>query len=389
MGRPILVGAVIYEPKVAVIWETIKEFFASEGCPMDCVFYSNYELQVTALLEGHIHIAWNSPLAWVDAQRRTGGRCRAIAMRDTDRDRVTRIVVRKDAGLRSLEDLRARVVATGASDSPQATLIPLQLLRRHGLLGGRDLQVRRFDVLVGKHGDHIGGERDALECLKRGEAHAACVLDLNWEGWTADGTADPAQLTVLATTPPRPLLHRRRAPPEEQGRQTEVLFGCPIPAHREMMDLEGLGPGCPDAPRATTSSPRAGPAVLRAGAQRTRRSFRDRGGWPALRDAAGARGSAGSSPRRSSTGSPCGGAGGPSRAGGRRLRHRDGRRAASRQLLFLRGREIDGVTSCPRPRCRRGRDKEASVGSSTAGRPAFSISNPTCVGRMGAASRWR
>lgn len=245
MGRPILVGAVIYEPKVAVIWDTIKDFFAAEGLPIDCVFYSNYELQVTALLEGHLHIAWNSPLAWVDAQRRTAGRCRALAMRDTDRDRVTRIVVRKDAGLRSLEDLRAKVVATGASDSPQATLIPLQLLRRHGLVGGRDLEVRRFDVLVGKHGNHIGGERDALECLKRGEAHAACVLDLNWERWTADGTADPAQLGVLAKTPTFDHCNFTVGErfPEEQGRQwTEVLFRMSYanPAHREMMDLEGL-----------------------------------------------------------------------------------------------------------------------------------------------------
>src|SRR5262245_63551521 len=108
MPKPILVGAVIYEPKVAVIWDTIKEFFEAEGCPIDCVFYSNYELQVDALLQGHIHIAWNSPLAWIDAQRRTGGSCRAVAMRDTDRDRVARIVVRKDSGLQKLEDLRGR-----------------------------------------------------------------------------------------------------------------------------------------------------------------------------------------------------------------------------------------------------------------------------------------
>src|SRR5262245_53020325 len=131
--KPILIGAVIYEPKVAVVWEIIQRFFATEGCPIDCVFYTNYELLVTALLEGHIDIAWNSPLAWVDACRRTGGRCRALAMRDTDRDRVTHIVARREAGLRSLDDLRGRRLATGAQDSPQATLIPLQLLRRSGL----------------------------------------------------------------------------------------------------------------------------------------------------------------------------------------------------------------------------------------------------------------
>src|SRR5918992_1074798 len=98
MPAPILVGAVVYDPKVVVIWDIIKDFFQGEGCPIDYVFYSNYELQVEALLAGHIHIAWNSPLAWLDAQRRTGAAsrtgavCRAIAMRDTDRDRVSHLL---------------------------------------------------------------------------------------------------------------------------------------------------------------------------------------------------------------------------------------------------------------------------------------------------------
>ena len=74
--KPIVVGAVIYDPKVVLIWDIIKDFFAAEGCPIDCVFFSNYELQVDALINGHIDIAWNSPLAWVDVERRTRGRCR-------------------------------------------------------------------------------------------------------------------------------------------------------------------------------------------------------------------------------------------------------------------------------------------------------------------------
>src|SRR5580765_4342202 len=118
--RPILVGAVIYDPKVAVIWDIIAAFFNAQACPMDCVFYTNYGLQVDALLAGHIDIAWNSPLAWVDAQRRSGGKCRALAMRDTDRDRRTHLLVRADGGVRAAADLRGQVVALGALDSPQA-----------------------------------------------------------------------------------------------------------------------------------------------------------------------------------------------------------------------------------------------------------------------------
>ena len=64
----------IYDPKVVTIWEIIKGFFADQGYPMDCVFYNSYELMTDALVAGHIQVAWNSPLAWVDVVRRTGAR---------------------------------------------------------------------------------------------------------------------------------------------------------------------------------------------------------------------------------------------------------------------------------------------------------------------------
>src|SRR5262245_18720878 len=128
--RPILVGAVIYDPKVAVIWDIISSYFRAKGCEMDCVFYTNYELQVDALLGGHVQIAWNSPLAWVDAQRRTYDGCRAIAMRDTDRDRRTHLLALKNGPVREPKDLRRRILAVGAADSPQATLLPIHHLAK-------------------------------------------------------------------------------------------------------------------------------------------------------------------------------------------------------------------------------------------------------------------
>src|SRR3990172_257129 len=202
MSSPLLVGAVVYDPKVVVIWEVIKEFFKKEGCPIDYVFYSNYDLQVDALLAGHIHIAWNSPLAWINAQRRSRGGCRAIAMRDTDRDRVTHLIVRKQSGFQNVMELRGKTVATGAKDSPQATLLPLHLLAVKGLKPYVDVRVKRFDLMVGKHGDHIGGELEALRCLQKGECDACAVLDLNWQAWQADGTASPESLASLVTTQP-------------------------------------------------------------------------------------------------------------------------------------------------------------------------------------------
>ena len=245
MISPIRVGAVIYDPKVTVIWDIIKEFFGEQGVPMDCVFYTNYELMVEALITGHIHIAWNSPLAWIDALRQSGGACRAIAMRDTDRDRVTHIVVRRDGDIGRVEDLRGKTLAIGAKDSPQATLLPIHLLHEHGLAPDSDFTVRRHDLMVGKHGDHVGGELEALKSLISGESDAAAVLDFNWERWTEDGTAPLHDLHMLAST--RPFDHcnftiLETFPREDEERWLAALYKMSYnnPLHREMMDMEGL-----------------------------------------------------------------------------------------------------------------------------------------------------
>lgn len=243
--RPLIAGAVLYDPKVSVIWDIIRDFFETNGCPMDVVFYTNYELQNQALLAGHLDIAWNSPLAWLDAQRRSGGNCRAIAMRDTDRDRVSHIIVKSGGNLRSLADLRGSTVALGAKDSPQARLIPQGLLLRHGLEPDRDYQPVRCDVLVGKHGDHIGGERDAFHLLKSGQADASCLLDLNWNAWTRDGTIDPAEFRILATTDPFDhcvftVCQGFLLTDQERWLRVLHLMSYGNPKHREMMDLEGL-----------------------------------------------------------------------------------------------------------------------------------------------------
>jgi ABC-type phosphate/phosphonate transport system substrate-binding protein len=111
------------------------------------------------------------------------------------------IVVRSDAAIKSLADLKGKRVGVGAVDSPQATLIPLDYLRAQGLQPNADFTVRRFDVLGGKHGDHIGGERDAARALMAGEVDAACMIDGNHLLFVSEGTLPAGRTRVLAQTP--------------------------------------------------------------------------------------------------------------------------------------------------------------------------------------------
>jgi phosphonate transport system substrate-binding protein len=205
-GHGLLLGAVAYDPKVVTIWDGFRSWLR-EYLDFDYVLYSNYERQVTDLVDGRVDVAWNSPLAWVRARRLAAARgvtLTPVTMRDTDCDLRSVIVVRADSPVMSVGDLAGRVVATGAVDSPQATLLPLSLLRSAGLVPGADVTVRRFDVGVGLHGDHIGGERDAARALFAGPADrvdAACMIDSNLLLFGREGVLPAGAVRVLAQTP--------------------------------------------------------------------------------------------------------------------------------------------------------------------------------------------
>ncbi|MFF3411503.1 phosphate/phosphite/phosphonate ABC transporter substrate-binding protein [Streptomyces sp. NPDC002742] len=168
MAAPLTPGAVAYDPKVVTIWDGFRSWLRAHGFPFDYVMYSHCERQVTELLAGRVDIAWNSPLALVRARRlasANGQQVRAVAMCDTDRDLRSVIVVRTDSPVTAPVDLAGHVIGTGAVDSPRATLLPLDHLRSTGLRIDR-CRVEHFDIGTGLHGDHIGGERAAVEALR-------------------------------------------------------------------------------------------------------------------------------------------------------------------------------------------------------------------------------
>jgi len=198
-------GAVAYDPKVVTIWEGFGAWLGRRGLPLSYTLYRTYEEQVDALLDGHVDVAWNSPLAWLQSERRartSGETAVGFAMRDTDRDLTSLVLVADDGPVGSVADLRGRRVAVGAYDSPQATLIPLLLLQEAGLVCNDDFEVVPFDVLAGKHGDHVGGERDAVRALVKGDVAAACILDANQLAFGREGTLPAGKGRVVARSAP-------------------------------------------------------------------------------------------------------------------------------------------------------------------------------------------
>ncbi|MBL8683222.1 MAG: PhnD/SsuA/transferrin family substrate-binding protein [Myxococcales bacterium] len=246
----LVLGAVAYDAKVVTIWDGFLRWFEERSLPFDYVLYTNYERQVEGMFLGEHHVSWNSPLAWLQAERlaaKEGRVAKAIAMRDSDQDLRSAILVRKDSDAKTVADLRGKRVGVGAWDSPQATILPMLHLADNGLDPERDAAMVAHDVLVGKHGDHIGGERDAVKALLAGTLDAACVLDANVLGFARDGTVPAGALRTLAVTEPFDhcnftILEGNEAPAGAIAKFTELLLSQDYndPAVRPLMDLEGL-----------------------------------------------------------------------------------------------------------------------------------------------------
>jgi ABC-type phosphate/phosphonate transport system substrate-binding protein len=246
--RPFTLGAVAYDPKVVTIWEGFKEWFSERGFPFDYVLYSGYETQVEAHLAGAVDITWDSPLAWVRTRRlaeAAGRQARAVAMRDTDQDLTSVVLVRTDSDITDVTQLAGRTIATGALDSPQSTLLPLAHLARSGLDPDESFTLCRFDVMVAKHGDHVGGERDATRALAEGRADAACIIDGNQLLFAKEGTIAPGTVRVLTRTEPydhctMTVLDDVDDVPVNRFVELLLSMSYDDPVVRPLLELEGL-----------------------------------------------------------------------------------------------------------------------------------------------------
>jgi phosphonate transport system substrate-binding protein len=241
------VGSVAYDPKVVTIWNGFRAWLRDHGLMTSYVLYSNYEQQVDALLGGSVDVAWNSPLAWVRCCRLAAARgveVQPLVMRDTDRDLTSVVLTRSDSQIETVASLAGKVVGVGAIDSPQATLLPIAHLAQEGLPPGT-YSLRRFDVGVGLHGDHVGGERDAARALMKGELDAACMLDANHLMFTREGMFPPGATRVLTQTPAYDhcmMTVGPSAPRHLVDRFRELLLAMSFddPAVRPLLEMEGL-----------------------------------------------------------------------------------------------------------------------------------------------------
>jgi phosphonate transport system substrate-binding protein len=252
MSRTIWVGAVAYNPKVVTIWEGMRRYFHGEArLPVEVVLFQSYEAQVLALLAQagdpvpRIDIAWNTNLAYLQAEEWSGNRCRPVAMRDTDLNWMTKIVAASGGPVASLADLRNRTLALGSRDSGHAAILPVHFLEQQGLVENRDYRTLRFDSDVGKHGDTGTSEVEVIRAVLDGRADAGAVGSPFWNTVGSEGLVPRGALSEIWTSPAYHhcmFTARPDLDPALEQRFADALSGMNYenPAHRAVLDAEGL-----------------------------------------------------------------------------------------------------------------------------------------------------
>src|SRR4051794_2852558 len=156
--RPaIRIGAVAYAPSAVTIFEGIRRHLGRNGLDVDYVLYSNYDALVEALQAGQVDVAWNTPLAHAKYHLGAGQTSRTLVMRDVDCGFRSKLIVRQDSGITALSGLGGKTLILGSRDAAEATVLPLEFLKREGLALG-DLKVLSLDREVDLRGNPCSSE---------------------------------------------------------------------------------------------------------------------------------------------------------------------------------------------------------------------------------------
>lgn len=200
MQKPIMLGAVAYDPKVIPIWDIIRDYFNDNGVRLDYILFSNYEAQVEYLLSGKIDVAWNTNVAWVRTYELSNHKAKALLMRDTDIDFKSVFITKTSSNIKSICDLKGKKFGLGSADSAQAAILPLKYLSDE-LENINDVEIIKFNSDLGKHGDTGRSEFDILEAILNNEIDAGSIGISSWIRMLEEGMFPSGEVESFFVTP--------------------------------------------------------------------------------------------------------------------------------------------------------------------------------------------
>jgi len=164
------------------------------GKDVEFVVTTDYSSMIEAMRFGRIEIAYFGPLSYVLAKSKAPEiEPFAVGVSKGSPTYKSVIIARADGPVKSLADIKGKMVGFGDFASTSSHLIPRALLARNGLIGDTDYKY----VLLGAH--------DAVaRAVQSGQVQAGGLSQEIFKSMVAKGSIDGDKLIVLAESDPIP-----------------------------------------------------------------------------------------------------------------------------------------------------------------------------------------
>jgi phosphonate transport system substrate-binding protein len=212
------------------------------GVPVRVTVASDYAAVIEALRNHTADLAFVHPAGYVLAQREARA---TIVARNQWHGKATftsRFYVRRDAGFKTLEDLRGKTIAFVDPASSSGYIYPMVLLVQRGLVKDRDPKTFFREVV-------FAGSHDAsMRALLNGHVDAIASFDLAREQYLKE-PAERERVTWIAETPPIPeagIAAREGLDPAMFARVRDALLKIRGPAYASLLkrlyEIDGFEP---------------------------------------------------------------------------------------------------------------------------------------------------
>jgi phosphonate transport system substrate-binding protein len=210
------------------------------GVPVRVTVASDYAAVIEALRNRTADLAFVHPGGYVLASREARAVIVAKNLWHGKASFTSRIYVRKDSGIKAVEELRGKTIAFVDPASSSGYIYPMVLLIKRGLVKNRDPRTFFKDVV-------FSGAHDAsMRALLNGHVDAIASFDMAREQYLKD-PAERERLTFVAETEPIPeagIAARDGLDPALFARVRAALLQIKAPAHgallKRLYDIDGF-----------------------------------------------------------------------------------------------------------------------------------------------------
>jgi len=222
--------------------EFAKALTKLSGIPVRVTVASDYAAVIEALRNRTADLAFVHPVGYVLASREAKATIMVRNLWHGKSSFTSRIYVRRESGLKTLEDLRGKTMAFIDPASSSGYTYPMVLLIQRGLVKDRDPKSFFREVLFA--GAHDAGMR----ALLNGHVDALASFDMAREQYLKD-PAERERIIYIAETPEIPeagVAARAGLDPATFGKVREALLQIRAPAYAELLrrlyEIDGFAP---------------------------------------------------------------------------------------------------------------------------------------------------